>query len=279
MGTFRLFFFVCVYNITTMTRKLNINLFTASVAEHTHQLRYHMRYPISRFFQNLNEESKDVEDFISKLKLVEDWNQRTIDDVLNVVIKCVKNTHFQVKLAIKAIITARTMLLVAIGNANNDVMDTVRIDIPDPLYFMHTIMTFVAAELIIYPTLLTNSVSLIDGRQRKHFFHAIINDAIEYTIVDQLASAAVTSYLDSALDIDRLDRDDSDDEYGPQQTSNSSGHVDNTFIDSESSSPSRISSVHNDTHQLETTSADMIVADTFADSVESEPIMSHSVTE
>ena len=218
-----------------MSRKVNINLLTASVVEHTHQLRYHLRYPITRFFQNLYDEQTDPVEFGAKLALVADWNQRTIDDVLGMVIKCIKNTHFKIRLAIKAIITARTMLLVAIGNANAEVADTVRIDIPDPSYFMHTVMSFVADELMVYPTLLASSETMFDGRQRKHFLNSIINDAIECTIIDQLSSAAVTGYLDNALDIDRLDRDDTEEDYDQDdQTSVSSAPVDITFPSIES---------------------------------------------
>ena len=218
-------------------RKVNINLLTASVTEHTNQLRYHMRRPLIRFFRDLHKDSNDDENvFRAKLALVPDWNQKTINNVVGSIIKWVRNSNFTIKQTIKAIITARTMLLVAIGNTNNDISDLVRVEIPDPEYFMHTVISFVAGELQAFPNLLQLSTSLSDERNRQQILKSIINDAIEFTVIDQLSSASVSSYLSNALDVDRMERDDEDededeDEENIDEGSGPCNGVSDTFVD------------------------------------------------
>ena len=212
-------------------KKVNINLLTASVAEHTHQLRYHMRHPLVRFFRDLHKDSNGDENvFRAKLALVPDWNQKTINNVVGSIIKWVRNSNFTIKQTIKAIITARTMLLVAIGNANSDISDLVRVEIPDQECFMHTVISFVADELQAFPNLLQPSTSLSDERNRRQIFNAVINDAIEFTVIDQLSSASVSLYLSSALDVDRIERDHSEEDEDEDESEPYNG-VNDTFVD------------------------------------------------
>lgn len=204
------------------SRKVNIAVMTASVGEHQRQMNFHLTRPLITFFQKLYGESADKarethragsEDdlklFQGQLKLVPKWNQNTIEEVVDLILTWLRNKHFKLMQSVKTVIVGRTMLMVAMGNANSEVDERVRVDIPNKYHFMHNVLSQVAYELFVSPSLVrTNSRDTdMDLRSKTADLRSIIEHAIENTVVDQLSSPAVFRYLDNAMNADSFDGD------------------------------------------------------------------------
>lgn len=213
----------------TGSRKVNMGVLSASVSEHERQLRYHLTGPLSRFFAKLYHESletakatdkpgpnDDLTLFQRQLKLIPNWNQKTIESVVDLILEWLRNRHFKIAQSIKTVVVGRTMLMVAMGNADGAVDDRVRVDVPDQYTFVHNVLSAAAHELYGFPSLqrINPRDTEIDVRNKQEQTKAIIERAIENTILDQLSSPAVFAYLDQAMRADALDgtSDDEDEE-------------------------------------------------------------------
>jgi hypothetical protein len=205
------------------SRKVNIAVMSASVNEHQRQLQFHLQRPISNFFHKLYQEGtkkvssdekgtcEDLLLFQEQLKLVPNWNQRTLSDIVDLLLKWIRNKHFRVIQSIKTVVVGRTMLLVAMGNADSEVDDRVRVDIPDQYSFIHDTLSHVAHELYTYPSLMRRNPrdTEVELRSKNVSINDIIRKAIENTITDKLSSPAVFAYLHNAMNVDSFDGDNS----------------------------------------------------------------------
>jgi hypothetical protein len=212
------------------SRKVNIQVLNASVNEHERQLNYHLQRPLSTFFRKLYAESKthadetkqagDQEDLIlfqKQLQLIPKWNQKTIEQITDLVLGWLRNKSFSLIQSIKTVVVGRTMLMVAMGNANSEVDDRVRVDIPDKYNFIHNVISLIAYELYSYPSLMriNKRDTESESRDKQRSVNDIIKTAIEDTIVDQLSSPAVFAYLNETMNVDHFDggaEDEEDDE-------------------------------------------------------------------
>jgi hypothetical protein len=222
-------------------RKGNIAVLSASVNEHQGQLKWHLQKPIVQFFRKLYNESRgkaeslsrpgpyeDLVVFQSQLKLVPKWNQGTIDEIVTLILSWVRNKHFKVIQSIKTVVVARTMLMVAMGNANSEVSDKVRVDIPDTFSFMHNMLSLIANELFTYPSLFRVHKRDTESElmQKQNSVDKIIAEAIENTIIDQLSSPAVYTYLADSMNTDEFNRDEREEE---EEEEESTPTVNDTF--------------------------------------------------
>jgi hypothetical protein len=179
------------------------------------------------FFRKLYQESHDdasdgdrtgpQEDlliFQKKLKLIPKWNQHTLETVIDLILGWIRNRHFQIIQSIKTVIVARTMLMVAMGNADAEVHDQVRVDIPDKYNFLHKVICMIASELYTYPSLLRRNArdTEIEQRSKQKSMNQLISEAIENTIIDQISSPAVFAYLHQAMNADRFNTSNDEDE-------------------------------------------------------------------
>lgn len=199
------------------SKGLDINVLKVSVDEHENQLKWHLHGPLNKFFRKLYLEGKkkpnadadkkhpDLSTFISNLRLVPDWNQKTINDVVSLVCKWVKNKHFKIEESIKTVIIGRTMLMVAMSG-DGDAANRIRIDIPDKNVFIHSIMSFIASDIHAYPSLMKihSSDTENDLRQKEETTRKIIVAAIDHTIIEHLACPSVFAYMSSAMSADHF---------------------------------------------------------------------------
>ena len=204
-------------------KKVNIAVMQASVREHEHQLRFHLQRPIVKFFKNLYTESQtkadntdrsdDADDlllFTGQLDLVKDWNKKTTEEIITLLLSWVQNRNFKIAQCIKTVITARTMLLVSMGDS--ECGTRVRIEIPDTTTFMHLILMNVATELLDYPALMRSGSDHVATREQVAVLYDIVRVAIDDTIVDHVSSASVFDYLDRAMAVDSFDADEEEEE-------------------------------------------------------------------
>lgn len=204
------------------SKKVNISVLSASVNEHQHQLKWHMHRPLVQFFRKLYSEAVEKADqeqdkkpsadllmFQVQLKLIPKWNQKTLETIVDLIVKWRRNKHFQINQSIKTVVVGRTMLMVAMGNANSEVDDRIRVDIPDHYSFLHSVLSLVAYDLYTYPSLMriNKRETEVDIQQKQDRVQKIIDEAIENAIIDQISSPAVFAYLDEAMDTANFDTD------------------------------------------------------------------------
>jgi hypothetical protein len=198
-----------------MTKKIKINTaaLTASVEEHRRQMCWHLKEPLHRFFSKLYAESltkaeasslsrTDTEDLVlfqQQLKLVPKWNRKTVTQIGELIMRWFDNRNFQLTQSLRALVVGRTMLMVAMNNANSEVDERVRVDIPNAHTFLHRAIEMVAMNLYEYPSLMRSNSRDTESevRSKQQLLNSIIKDAIEDTITDRLSSASVLNYLDS----------------------------------------------------------------------------------
>jgi hypothetical protein len=200
-----------------MSKKIKVNTMalTASVEEHRRQMCWHLKEPLHRFFSKLYAESlekaeaassaraetEDLVLFQQHLKLVPKWNAKTISLIGDLIIRWFDNRNFKLTQSLRALVVGRTMLMVAMTNANSEVDDRVRVDIPNAHTFLHRAIEMVAMDLYNYPSLMrtNNRDTESELRAKQQLLNSIIKDAIEDTITDRLSSPSVINYLDSVF--------------------------------------------------------------------------------
>ena len=202
------------------SKGLDINVLKVSVEEHENQLKWHLHGPLNRFFHKLFLQGKkkpnppkdgeknnhpDLSTFVDNLRLVPDWNQKTINDVVGLVCKWVKNKHFKIEESIKTVIIGRTMLMVAMSG-DGDAANRIRIDLPDKNAFIHTIMSFIASDIHADPSLMKihNSDTESDLRQKEETVRTINAAAIDHPNIEHHACPSVFAYMSSAMSADHF---------------------------------------------------------------------------
>lgn len=170
------------------SQTINPAVASASVREATLQIRGHLFQPLTRFFAKLTDESKaEGTDFTEQVSKIEDWNQRTVREVVDLTLDYISNRGFALDPCIKTVVMGRTMLLTAFGTESTD--SKLSIAIPDKYFFVHSILCN-AAEVLKdatqVPTTPGNWTTLFDNAMEQTFLHAI-------------GSASTYTYMQGAL--------------------------------------------------------------------------------
>lgn len=198
------------------SRKLNIPVLSASMAEHQQQIHRNLVGPIQKFFLAVYEDAKklsveqkqsDLRVFQEKLRGIQKWNQRTTEKVVELIQSWIPNKKFNLGKILKTLVVGKTMLLVSVADPHDPNSGKVRVDVPNVEQYVQNVLVLTAEQLYSFPSLI--KVDRHDNEQeydlKTHKLRQIIHSAVDNAILDLLPSESVNTYLEGAMDAQQFD--------------------------------------------------------------------------